>query len=80
MERPSKRLLGLIMAWAPSLKFPRLLMLTAFLFGLDLLVPDLIPVADEVLLGLATLLLASLKEHRAESRADSEVPTEASPE
>jgi hypothetical protein len=44
------------------LKFPQLLAVTATLFVLDLLVPDLIPFADEILLGLATALFALWRE------------------
>jgi hypothetical protein len=44
------------------LKFPQLLALTAGLFILDLLIPDLIPFADEILLGLATALFALWRE------------------
>ncbi len=41
-----------------QLRFPYLFVLTAGVFFLDLLVPDLVPFADEILLGLGTLLLA----------------------
>ena len=44
------------------LKFPQLLAVTAGLFLLDLLIPDLIPFADEILLGLATALFALWRE------------------
>jgi len=44
------------------LKFPQLLVLTAGLFVLDLFIPDLIPFADEILLGLATALFALWRE------------------
>lgn len=44
------------------LKFPQLFALTATLFVLDLLIPDLIPFADEILLGLATALFALWRE------------------
>ena len=44
-----------------QLRFPYLFVLTAGVFFLDLLVPDLVPFADEVLLGLGTLLLSKLK-------------------
>ena len=43
------------------LRYPRLLALTATLFVVDLLVPDLIPFADEILLGLGTLVLTQLR-------------------
>ncbi len=48
--------------FASRLKFPQLFTVALVLFGLDLLIPDLIPFVDEILLGLATLLLGSLKE------------------
>ena len=44
------------------LKFPQLLTITAALFVLDLVIPDLIPFADEILLGLATALFALWRE------------------
>jgi hypothetical protein len=50
--------------FASGLRFPRLLALTAGLFVLDLLIPDLIPFADELLLGLATLILSRLRKRR----------------
>lgn len=43
------------------LRFPKLLALTAALFVADLFVPDVIPFADEILLGLGTLLLTQLR-------------------
>ena len=44
-----------------QLRFPYLFLLTSGVFFLDLLVPDLVPFADEILLGLGTLLLSRLK-------------------
>jgi hypothetical protein len=57
-------LLGVIERFAGELRFPQLFWLTAVLFVFDLLVPDLIPFVDEILLGLATLLLANWKKRR----------------
>ena len=48
-------------AFASGLQFPRLFALTAALFVVDLIIPDLIPFADEILLGLVSAMLASLK-------------------
>ncbi len=45
--------------WAGRLRYPYLFALTAGLFVLDLLIPDMIPLADEILLGLAAVLLGS---------------------
>ena len=49
-----------------QLRFPYLFLLTAGVFFLDLLVPDLVPFADEILLGLGTLLLSRLKRNRSD--------------
>ena len=49
------------MRFAAGLRFPKLLAITVALFILDLIIPDMIPFADEILLGLLSLLLASLK-------------------
>jgi hypothetical protein len=48
------------------LRYPKLLALTGALFVVDLFVPDVIPLADEILLGLGTLLLARLRTRRTE--------------
>lgn len=57
-------LLGWLVSRAAQLRFPKLFALTAALFVADLLVPDAIPFADELLLGLATALLASWRKRR----------------
>ena len=54
-------LIAPLLRWLGRLSFPRLFLLSAVLFVLDLLVPDVIPFADELLLGLGTLLLARWK-------------------
>lgn len=56
-----KLLIAPLLRWLGRLSFPRLFLLSAALFVLDLLVPDFIPFADELLLGLGTLLLARWK-------------------
>lgn len=55
---------GALRRWAAGLRFPWLLALTATVFGLDLLLPDLLPFVDEILLGLATLLLSAWRRRR----------------
>jgi hypothetical protein len=54
-------LIAPLLRWLGRLSFPRLFLLSAALFFLDLLVPDFIPFADEILLGLGTLLLSRWK-------------------
>lgn len=60
---------SLIATLAAKLRFPQLFLFTAALFFLDLLVPDLIPFFDEVLLGLITLLLGMWKKSPQEIEA-----------
>ncbi len=50
----------LIERFASQLRFPYLFLLTAGLFVADLLIPDAIPFADEILLGLIAVLLTPL--------------------
>lgn len=50
-----------LLRWFGRLSFPRLFLLAAALFFLDLLIPDFIPFADEILLGIGTLLLSRWK-------------------
>ena len=54
----------LVTRFAAGLRFPTLFLLVAGLFLVDLLVPDLLPFADEVLLALVTLLVGSLRKRR----------------
>ena len=49
---------------AAFLRFPYLFLLTATLFVLDVLIPDLVPFADEILRGLLTLLFGSWRKSR----------------
>ncbi len=54
----------LLSRFASRLRFPQLFAIAATLFVLDLLVPDLIPFLDEILLGLATILLGTWQKER----------------
>jgi hypothetical protein len=56
----TRRLLG----FAGRLRFPQLFIVTAALFLLDIITPDPIPFLDEILLGLGTLLLGSLRKRK----------------
>jgi hypothetical protein len=59
---------------ASRLRYPQLFLLALVLFILDLLVPDLIPFIDEILLGFAALLLGSWRQTQAEPASDGERP------
>ena len=62
-----------ILNWARKLRFPQLFWLMAALFAADVVVPDFIPLADEILLGLGTLLLANLKRRKGDDVIDRDV-------
>lgn len=47
--------------FASGLRYPTLFKLVGVLFLVDFFVPDLVPFIDEILLGLGTLLLGSLR-------------------
>ena len=64
MLTPTRAIKSRLMQYAAELRYPKLLALTVGLFVLDLLIPDLIPWIDEILLGLVSLLLAGLKQRR----------------
>jgi hypothetical protein len=64
MAPPRNPIIRLVSRFAATLRFPYLFLLTAGLFLLDLLLPDVIPFADELLLGLGTLLLGSIRKRR----------------
>ncbi|MFT4171008.1 MAG: hypothetical protein QM639_00505 [Rhodocyclaceae bacterium] len=50
-----------ILRRAQSLRFPQLFLLMVCLFVIDLVVPDVIPLLDELLLGIFMIVLGSLK-------------------
>ncbi|CAG0958859.1 hypothetical protein MYXO_00639 [Myxococcaceae bacterium] len=58
--------------WASGLRFPKLALLVAAIFAADLLVPDVIPLVDEILLALIALALATLR-RRNEPREEIDV-------
>jgi hypothetical protein len=58
MALPQNPIVKLVSRFAARLRFPTLFLITAGLFLLDLLIPDVIPFSDELLLGLGTLLLS----------------------
>ena len=53
-----------VQEFASRLRFPKLFKITLAVFIIDLIVPDLIPFVDEILLALVTALLGSWKRRR----------------
>jgi hypothetical protein len=52
---------GWLLRRAAGLRYRTLTLVMLALFAVNVVVPDVIPFADELLMGLATLLLASLR-------------------
>lgn len=50
-----------LLRWLGRLSYPKLFLLAAGLFALNLFIPDPLPFIDELLLGLGALLLAKRK-------------------
>ena len=74
MDIPRSTVVGGVSRWAVGLRFPWLLAVCAAVFVLDLVIPDVIPFADEILLGLATLILGSIRRRRAPRDRDLPAP------
>ena len=53
-----------LLDWARKLRYPTLFKITAALFVVTLFLPDPVPVVDEILFGLGTLLLANWKRRK----------------
>lgn len=60
---PSK-LITLFLAHANKLKFKNLFFIVIALFVFDLIIPDFIPLIDEILLALLAIILGNWKDER----------------
>lgn len=52
---------GIFIRWASRLRFPYLFLLTTVLFVANLFIPDVLPLVDELIMGLVAMLLASFR-------------------
>ncbi|WP_341679037.1 DUF6116 family protein [Niveibacterium sp. SC-1] len=59
---------GAVLRFAERLRFPHLFLGTLALFLIDLVLPDFIPFVDEILLGLATLMVAAFRKRKSEPK------------
>ncbi len=59
-------LFGSVGRWLARRRFPSLLLIVAALLGLDLLVPDPVPFADEIILMALTAMLAGWRKRRSD--------------
>lgn len=62
------------------LRFPQLFVLTALVFVVNVAIPDALPLVDEILLGLVSLLLASLREKGEQKKGEEQKRTGDAPE
>lgn len=60
---------GFIQRWASRLRHPQLFALLLGVFLADLILPDFIPFADEIFLGLLTVLFGMWKDRRTPTSA-----------
>jgi hypothetical protein len=63
---------GVFLRWASRLRFPYIFLLMSGLFIINLFIPDVIPLVDEIIMGLAAVLLASLRK-KPEQEASEEI-------
>ncbi len=70
---------GILLRWASGLRFPYLFLLTALLFIFNLIVPDFVPVVDELIMGLVALTLASLRKKPQEASSAKSSPGDLKP-
>jgi hypothetical protein len=54
----------LVRRYAAGMRFPTLFFAVGTLFVIDVLVPDVIPFLDEIMLALTTLMLASIRKRK----------------
>ncbi len=57
-------LIASFLAYANKLKFRNLFLIIISLFAIDLIIPDFIPLIDEIILGLLAIILANWKKER----------------
>ena len=61
-------IVSFLLGYLEKLRFPWLFLIVGVLFGVDLVIPDFIPFADELLLGAMTLLLGAWRGHKSERK------------
>ncbi|MBT8058424.1 MAG: hypothetical protein KJO33_02440 [Gammaproteobacteria bacterium] len=58
-----------LVRYLERLRFPWLLLVTLVLFVVNVFVPDVLPLVDEVLLALVAVILARIKRRRGDDEA-----------
>ncbi len=61
---------GVFLRWASRLRFPYIFLLRSGLFIINLFIPDVIPLVDEIIMGLAAVLLASFRKKPEQEKSE----------
>lgn len=70
MAKIPNPIVGALVGWASRLRFPVLFVIVALLFVVDLVVPDLLPFADELLLAMLMVLFGTWRDKRRSADGD----------
>jgi len=65
-----RALIAIFLNFANQLKFRNLFLIVSGLFFIDLLIPDFVPLIDEIILGLLAILLANWKDEKKKQKKD----------
>ena len=76
MPGPTTVFLAPVMRYLSKLRFPYLFLITAVVFVINIFIPDPIPLIDEFLLAMATLLLGSLRRGKTDAPEEPDSPDE----
>ena len=71
-------LLAPVLLWLGRLRHPQLFIVTGILFLINVLIPDVLPFVDELLLATLTLWLGSRRKRRRDTGPGEEKPTHSS--
>lgn len=79
-ERSPQKKSAFPLSLLEQLRFPQLFALFAVLFLLDLFIPDIVPLADEILLGMLTLMTGMMRKRSDEPRVEKPPEKNVTPE
>jgi uncharacterized protein DUF6116 len=72
----SRALIAMFLNFASQLKFRNLFLVVIGLFFFNLLIPDFIPLIDEIILGLLAIVLGSWKSERKKQKEENLIERE----
>jgi cadmium resistance protein CadD (predicted permease) len=72
----SRALIAMFLNFASQLRFRNLFLVVIGLFFFNLLIPDFIPLIDEIMLGLLAIVLGSWKSERKKQKEENQIENE----